>query len=107
MRLFTVLSTVLLVSGLLLLPGGAAQAQSNPMVIGYSQLGTPLLVYHLGTGDQPVFILSGQHGGPERNTVALGNQLWDYFSANPAEIPSNLRLDFMPEGNPDGLVRGR
>jgi hypothetical protein len=105
-RLLSLLGTVLAISTLILVPSETGRAQSDHTILGLSQLGIPLVVYHLGTGARPVFIMSGQHGGPERNTVALGNQLWDYFAANPGEIPAGMRLDFMTEGNPDGLVRG-
>jgi len=105
-RVSTILGAMALAAALILWPARSSQAQSDHTVIGFSQLGIPLVIYHLGNGDRPVFIMSGQHGGPERNTVALGNQLWDYFAAHPEEIPSTLRLDFMTEGNPDGLVRG-
>ena len=87
-------------------PEHSTAAQSDHTVIGYSQLGIPLVIYHLGQGDRSILIMGGQHGGPEANTVRLANMLWDYFAANPSEIPNNLRLDFFPEANPDGLVRG-
>ena len=74
-------------------------------VIGYSALGRPLIVHHLGQGE-PVLLLGAQHGGPERNTSVLVWQLFDYFDKNPEAIPLNLRLDIMPEANPDGLALG-
>jgi len=102
----TILGAIVVAVALAVWPSVGLQAQSDQTIIGASQLGIPLVVYQLGSGDRSVFIMSGQHGGPERNTVALGNQLWDYFAAHPDEIPSNFRLDFMTEANPDGLVRG-
>jgi hypothetical protein len=78
-------------------------------IIGYSQGGRPLTVYHLGdlseTADS-VFIMGGQHGGPEANTMRLAWQLLEYFQRRPEEIPASFRLDFLPEANPDGLAIG-
>jgi hypothetical protein len=53
-----------------------------------------------------VFIMGGQHGGPEGNTVRLAWQLLAHFEDNPHEIPPEIRLVLMPEANPDGLARG-
>jgi hypothetical protein len=88
------------------LPERAAATQADHSLIGFSQLGIPLVIYHLGQGDRSLLIMGGQHGGPEGNTVRLANMLWEHFTANPSEIPSNVRLDFLPEANPDGLARG-
>lgn len=81
-------------------------ASGSQTVIGYSQAGRPLTVYHLGESPWSVLILGGQHGGPEINTVRLVWQLLDYFERNPQEIPAGLRLDIMPEANPDGIALG-
>ncbi|OGG47187.1 MAG: hypothetical protein A3F84_11365 [Candidatus Handelsmanbacteria bacterium RIFCSPLOWO2_12_FULL_64_10] len=81
-------------------------AAGTESIIGFSSAGRPLTVYHLGNGLESVFIMGGQHGGPERNTTQLAWQLFDYFNANSGAIPPNLRLDFLPEANPDGLALG-
>lgn len=82
------------------------EPNASETVIGYSQGGRPLIVYHLGAGPDSVLILGGQHGGPEANTVRLAWQLYDYFDRRPDEIPPGMRLDFLPETNPDGLAIG-
>jgi hypothetical protein len=107
-RLVTVVAVSLLLAGLLLTPGagGKARALSSATVIGYTQMAQMLVVYSLGSGPRSILILGGQHGWPEENTVRLTNQLWEYFSANPAAIPAGVRLDFLVEANPDGLLRG-
>src|SRR5207248_3346752 len=64
-------------------PTGALGDAADPTVIGYSQGGRPLTVYHLGAGPQPVLILGGQHGAPEVNTVRLAERLLAYFEENP------------------------
>lgn len=95
-----------LVAGLVAAGWSHAAAEPGHVVVGESQMGLPLVVYYLGNGDTSVLILGGQHGGPEANTVRLVYQLMDYFERNSREIPEGLRLDFMPEANPDGLARG-
>lgn len=75
-------------------------------VIGYSRGGRPLLVHHLGWGEGPILVLGGQHGAPEANTVRLAWQLISHFERNSDEIPARLRLDVLPEANPDGLTLG-
>ncbi len=86
--------------------GPASFADDADTIIGTSQAGRLLIVYHLGSGSVPVLVLGGQHGAPEENTVRLVNQLYYYFVDHPAEIPANIRLDLMPEVNPDGLASG-
>jgi Zinc carboxypeptidase len=75
-------------------------------VIGYSQGGLPLTIYHLGQGPSRVLILGGQHGGPEGNTVELAASLLSHFGANPEEVPAEASLDIMVVANPDGLATG-
>lgn len=83
-----------------------AQAEGNASVIGWSQWGQPLTVYRLGEGPLRLFILGGQHGGPEANTTELANMLLAHLSENHREIPANVSVYIMPEGNPDGLLLG-
>ena len=84
-------------------PAGQPPAES---VIGFSQGGQPLTVHHLGEGSTRVFVLGGQHGGPEANTIRLVRQLMAHFAGAPEEVPSGIGLDFMPVGNPDGVSVG-
>lgn len=100
------LAVVLAVSLAPIRPNAPVRADDSHTIIGSTQAGRLLLVYHLGRGTVPLFILGGQHGAPEENTVRLVNQLYDYFVSRPEEIPANVRLDLMPEGNPDGLASG-
>ncbi len=75
-------------------------------VIGFSQRGEPMVVYHLGDGPVRVLVLGGQHGGPERNTAELAQTLLEYFAQLPEELPPGISLDIMPVANPDGVARG-
>ena len=83
-----------------------AQAESNATSIGWSQWGQPLMVYRFGDGPVRLFLLGGQHGGPEANTVELTHKLMEYLTLHPNVIPPNVTVYAMPEGNPDGLFTG-
>jgi len=85
---------------------GDTDTDTGTELIGTSQAGAPLVVHHLGTGATRVFILGGQHGGPEANTVQLVERLLDHFAANPNELPDSVELDILPVANPDGLANG-
>lgn len=74
--------------------------------IGFSQRGEPLVVHHLGGGHTRVFLLGGQHGWPEENTVRLARGLLAHFADHPWELPAGIGLDVMPLGNPDGYHLG-
>jgi hypothetical protein len=74
--------------------------------IGFTQLGEPLVVHHLGNGRNRLFIMGGQHGWPEENTVRLARGLMSHFVEHPEEVPGGVGIDFMPLGNPDGYALG-
>lgn len=74
--------------------------------IGRSQLGAPLTISQFGSGRTRLFILGGQHGGPEVNTVRLSEQLMEHFVQNPSIIPSTVSVFVLPAGNPDGVTTG-
>ena len=92
-------------TGLAFRPGGAA-AEPQPSPIGESQRGSPLNMYRFGHGARKLFILGGQHGGPEANTTELARNLMGRLAENPGDIPPNVSVFVMPEGNPDGLAAG-
>lgn len=93
--------------GALLAPAGRAHAVTVRSVeVGRSQLGHPLAVHRFGGGRHRLFILGGQHGGPEVNTVHLARMLMAHFAENPTAIPPSVSLFVMPEGNPDGVLIG-
>lgn len=100
------LPLITLVAAVALAHASSAQVVTDTTIIGHSQGGQPLEVYHLGEGETRVLVLGGQHGGPEANTVQLAYRLLAYFQEQPAEVPPNVRLDILPEANPDGLAAG-
>lgn len=84
----------------------ASAAEPRVDVIGYSQAGAPLMIHRLGEAPRRVFLLGGQHGGPEANTIRLVEQLQAHFEGNTYELPTGVGLDIMPIGNPDGAASG-
>ena len=82
------------------------EVEERTLNMGTSQGGRPLIVYRYGYGSLRLFILGGQHGGPEANTTRLAGMLREYFYEKPSEIPPSVTIYVMPEGNPDGLAMG-
>lgn len=76
-----------------------------PEVIGYSVEGRPLEVYRFGNGDRNLLIVAGIHGGYEWNTIALADELIEYFKYNPNLIPPDVKLHILRAYNPDGEAR--
>lgn len=87
------------------LPGLSRAAQDVPWTpIGFTQGGLPMVVHHVGDGPRRLFIMGGQHGGPEVNTVQLAQRLLDSYAADPTQLPPGFGLDVMPMVNPDGVA---
>jgi len=74
-------------------------------VIGLSVASRPIEVYTFGEGDRGYLIVAGIHGGYERNTIGLANELIRYVDANPDIIPKNVTLYIIRNMNPDGEAR--
>lgn len=75
-------------------------------VVGFSQGGAPLIVHHVGSGPRRIFMIGGQHGGPEYNTVQLVEALLAELRREPTQIPAGVTMDIMVNGNPDGVAVG-
>jgi hypothetical protein len=94
-------------AGLLVAGSAVARAQVAPpgmkvTVIGRSQGGQPLIVYHLGEGKKRVLVIGGQHGAPESNAVDVVDATLDYIAKDDRLIPKGVGLDVMTVANPDG-----
>jgi protein MpaA len=74
-------------------------------VIGLSHGGRPIEVYTFGEGDREYLIVAGIHGGYERNTIALANELIRYIDNHPNIIPQDVTLYIIRNMNPDGEAR--
>ena len=77
----------------------------RPTIIGYSLAGRPIEAYTFGVGEREYLIVAGIHGGYERNTVALANELITHINAHPEAIPSDAKLYIIRNMNPDGEAR--
>jgi murein peptide amidase A len=75
-------------------------------VIGHSAEGRAIRAYTLGNGTSNVAIVGGLHGAPEANSADLVWQVLQYYAGDTEAIPSDLKLLFLPEANPDGLADG-
>lgn len=90
------------------------QASSTPVVnkemevIGKSVGGLDITAYNFGnaTGTDKVLFVGGIHGGYEKNTVTVSQELIDYLKTNPSVIPANVKVSVIPVLNPDGLAKG-
>ena len=87
------------------IPTATATPISYPLVsvLGLSYERRALVAYQWGNGPQHIVLVGGIHGGYEWNTVLLGYQMVDYFTASPQLIPAHLTLTIIPNANPDGM----
>jgi predicted deacylase len=84
---------------------GDLKLSDQPMLIGKSVSGRPILVYRFGTGSLERLIIAGIHGGNEYNTVLLAQALIEYLKENPGIVPEEVSLYILPNLNPDGYAR--
>lgn len=90
------------------------QASTTPVVnketevIGKSVEGRDIVAYNFGnaTSTDKILFVGGIHGGYEKNTVTVTQELIDYLKANPNVIPTNVKVSVVPILNPDGLAKG-
>ena len=82
------------------------------IVLGQSVNGNEISVTRFGDGPNAVLFVGGIHSGYAPNTVALAQELIDYFSQNLTAVPPSVTLYIMPNLSPDnpttpGLLPGR
>ena len=82
------------------------QSPERAFVLGLTPQGRPVEVVQFGDGPRKLVVVGNTHGGPEANTYRLVNELIDHFHANPTQVPTSVRLFFIPSLNPDGLALG-
>ena len=78
----------------------------GPFEIGRSAKNRPIQAYRIGHGPIKRALIGGIHGGFERNTATLLNQMLAHLRRNPKEVPSQLTLYIVPMMNPDGNAAG-
>lgn len=79
-------------------------ANANPIkyhTIGKSVSGNALQVVQLGVGSSDILLVGGLHSAFAPSTVALAENLRDYFMHNLEEIPSGYSLHILTNANPD------
>lgn len=81
-------------------------AAERTFVLGFSAQGRPIEVVQFGSGARKLVVVGDTHGGPEANTHQLTLELIAHFRAHPEQLPSTVRLYFIPTLNPDGLALG-
>ncbi len=75
-------------------------------IIGYSVEQRPIMAYRIGDGSVKVALVADIHGEYESNTYILAQQLWEYYQANPEQVPPYVSLWILPTVNPDGMANG-
>lgn len=74
-------------------------------VIGLSHGSRPIEAYTFGEGEREYLIVAGIHGGYERNTIELANELIRHIDSHPEIIPEDVTLHIIRNMNPDGEAR--
>ena len=74
-------------------------------IIGLSVASRPIEVYTFGEGEREYLIVAGIHGGYERNTIGLANELIRHLDAHPEVVPEDVTLYIIRNMNPDGEAR--
>jgi predicted deacylase len=90
-------------------PTATASATATPegeLVIGHSVAGRPITVTQFGSGPLVRLIVAGIHGGNERNTTQLVDQLIVHLRVAPEQVPAEVTLYLLRLLNPDGAARG-
>ncbi len=96
----------------IILPSPTPAASFTPLppgliyTIGRSVNNEILQLYRFGTGKQSRLLVMGIHGGEERFTVDLANQLIQSLQQDPNQVPAHITLYILPVLNPDGFVLG-
>ena len=78
----------------------------GPFEIGRSAKNRPIQAYQVGHGPIKRAVIGAIHGGFERNTITLMNQMLTYLRRNPQLVPPQISLYIVPVMNPDGNAAG-
>jgi hypothetical protein len=72
--------------------------------VGTSVQGRAIQAVSLGTGRSVVLVIGGLHTGEENPAADLAEQLARYIGQHVKELPTAVRVVFVPRANPDGYV---
>ena len=78
---------------------------SKHKVIGQSVEGREIESYTFGNGDTTLLFIGGIHGGYEWNSVLLAYKFIDELEAKKINVPSSLKIEIIPNLNPDGVYK--
>ena len=78
----------------------------GPIEIGRSAKHRPIHAFQVGNGPIKRALIGAIHGGYERNTATLLNQMLTYLRRNPQLVPPQMTLYIVPVMNPDGNAAG-
>jgi len=78
----------------------------GPIEIGRSAKNRPIHAYQVGNGPIKRGLIGAIHGGYERNTFTLMNEMLAYLRRNPQLVPPQITLFIVPLMNPDGNAAG-
>lgn len=76
-------------------------------VFGRSVEGRDLIGYRFGRGERVLMLVGAVHGGFERHTADLIEQLAEHYRSVPGDVLPQISLVLIPALNPDGVARGR
>jgi len=85
---------------------GPRPSTLNVQTIGTSVHGKAIQAVSLGSGQQTVLVIGGLHTGDENPAADLAEQLARYIGQHVKELPSAVRVVFVPRVNPDGYAGG-
>ena len=83
----------------------ATTSTTTTQVIGNSVEGRNIENYTFGNGSTTLLFVGGMHGGYEWNSVLLAYQFIDELKAGKIEIPESVKIEIIPNLNPDGVYK--
>jgi predicted deacylase len=79
------------------------QTVQRNRAVGTSVQGRIIESYAFGEGEGTILFVGGVHGGYEWNSTLLAYEFIDALERDEIKIPSNLKIEVVPNLNPDGL----
>ncbi len=83
----------------------ATTSTTTNRIIGNSVEGRIIESYTFGNGSTTLLFVGGMHGGYEWNSVLLAYQFIDELEAGNIKVPESVKIEIVPNLNPDGVYR--